>query len=86
MQRTRLYLIPILKCSNVLDEKKNKSSKSLLKNAAKFIFLLHFFIFEINKIDTTMSFTGLKHIHYKEAILSIHMGLSQYRRKVYLIR
>jgi hypothetical protein len=24
MQRTRLYLIPILKCSNVLDEKKNK--------------------------------------------------------------
>jgi hypothetical protein len=28
-----------------------------------------------------MSFTGLKHIYYKEAILSIHMGLSQYRKE-----
>jgi hypothetical protein len=28
-----------------------------------------------------MSFTGLKHITYKEAILSIHMGLSQYRKE-----
>jgi peptidoglycan/xylan/chitin deacetylase (PgdA/CDA1 family) len=31
-----------------------------------------------------MSFTGLKHISYKEAILSIHMGLSNTEKKVYL--
>jgi peptidoglycan/xylan/chitin deacetylase (PgdA/CDA1 family) len=31
-----------------------------------------------------MSFTGLKHITYKEAILSIHMGLPNTEKKVYL--